>query len=690
MSSPAGPSDFVMTRRLADGTVEWIPLKASQHVAAEPGEQYALIDRSNYEAPQTLVAERQGEDLVVQVKGATVLVLDGFFATEDVAFHPTPDIAGGAGPFSGASLTPDSPVLAGSPAGEQVVWSAEGAQVGEAAQQAQASSEQGGEHGSSTSPLLWGGIALGGVGLLAAAGGGGGSGGGGSDGGGGGTPLPADHTVAGTVVIGPVIAGNGLSVQVLQADGTTQLGEAKVAADGSFSVEVGDYSGVIIAQVVDSDDGEDQLDEASGANKDLNASLDAVVDLSQASSTVSLNINPLTTLAAGLASREAGGNAPTADQVTRSNSAVAELFGLSGLHSVAVTPINSGAYDAADGLSAGEKYGALLASFSGADLNNGGDGQQTIDDVLAGLTLSSNGKAELSESAQAVLMQGAQTTESATGVSLSAFVSSVVDTQPPDITSGNTATDIPENSGAGQVVYTATATDAGSVTWSLADGGDAAAFSIDDRTGAVTLNQNPDYETKSSYSFTVVATDDAGNAAKQPVSLAIGNEDDSRPSITSGAVATAVDENSGADQLVYTAAATDDGPVAWSLAAGGDAAHFSIDAKTGAVTLIDDPDYEAKSSYRFTVVATDTDDNSSSQAVSLAIDNLDEVAPSITSGATAAAIDENSGADQSRLHGHQHRRPRHQQRPYHLQPQPGGRCAPFHHRCGQRCGDPEG
>ena len=37
---------------------------------------------------------------------------------------------------------------------------------------------------------------------------------------------------------------------------------------------------------------------------------------------------------------------------------------------------------------------------------------------------------------------------------------------------------------------------------------------------------------------------------------------------------------------------------------------------------------------------------SATQAVTLAINNLDEVAPAITSGATAAAIDENSGAGQ--------------------------------------------
>jgi hypothetical protein len=238
----------------------------------------------------------------------------------------------------------------------------------------------------------------------------------------------------------------------------------------------------------------------------------------------------------------------------------------------------------------------------------------------------------LNESAQAILLEGAQTAERETGESLSDVVASALDSVAPEITSGDTAGEIPENSGAGQVVYTATATDAGPVSWSLEDGGDAAAFSIDADTGAVTLTENPDFETKPSYSFTVVATDAAGNSAAQVVSLSIEDQDDSAPVITSGSTAEAIDENSGPGQVVYDADATDDGPVTWSLADGDDAADFTIDADTGEVTLTEDPDFEAKSSYSFTVVATDADGNSSEQAVSLAInDDDDEDAPSLSS-----------------------------------------------------------
>ncbi len=107
-----------------------------------------------------------------------------------------------------------------------------------------------------------------------------------------------------------------------------------------------------------------------------------------------------------------------------------------------------------------------------------------------------------------------------------------------------------------------------------------------------------------------------------------GGGDDARdtdaPTITSGATADATDENSGANQVVYTAAATDDGTVTYSLKAVGDHGAFSIDPSTGRVSLTADPDYETKPSYTFTVVATDQAGNDSEQAVTLSINDLDD------------------------------------------------------------------
>jgi hypothetical protein len=233
-----------------------------------------------------------------------------------------------------------------------------------------------------------------------------------------------------------------------------------------------------------------------------------------------------------------------------------------------------------------------------------------------------------------------------------------LDDAAPTITSASIADTIDENSGSDQVIYTATADDSlddvsdTPITFTLAEGSDAA-LSIDPLTGAVTLSTDPDHETQSEYNFAVIATDAAGNASDaQSVILEINDLDDAAPTITSGDTAITIDENSGAEQVVYTATADDSGddvadsPITFTLAEGSDTA-LSIDPSTGEVTLVSDPDHEAQSSYNFAVIATDAAGNASdAQSVTLTINDLDDAAPTITSGDTAITIDENSGSDQ--------------------------------------------
>ncbi|MCS5587547.1 MAG: cadherin domain-containing protein, partial [Porticoccaceae bacterium] len=202
----------------------------------------------------------------------------------------------------------------------------------------------------------------------------------------------------------------------------------------------------------------------------------------------------------------------------------------------------------------------------------------------------------------------------------------------PTITSGDVAA-IDENSGAAQVIYTATADDSadtsGGISFSLAAGSDAA-LSIDAVTGAVTLAADPNYEAQDQYSFTVVATDTAGNASQQAVTLEVGDLDEVAPTITSGDTAAAINENSGATQVVYTATADDADyngvePVITYSLSDNDAGAFSIDASTGQVALLVDPDYEAQSEYSFTVVATDAAGNQSdAKAVTISINDIDD------------------------------------------------------------------
>ena len=242
----------------------------------------------------------------------------------------------------------------------------------------------------------------------------------------------------------------------------------------------------------------------------------------------------------------------------------------------------------------------------------------------------------------------ARVTDIAGNLSANAAVSVdlVIDTIPAAITSASAA-QVDENSAAPQVVYTAVATDAGGgITFSLADGANDG-LSIDAGTGAVSLATSPDFETLSSYSFTVLATDGAGNVSEKAVELAVTNFDDTAPTITSGATATPIAENSGAGQVIYTAVADDTADISagvtFSLAAGSDAG-LAIDGATGEVTLAADPDEETQASYSFTVTATDAAGNASDQAVGLAVSDVDEVAPTITSSATGLVV-EDSGAN---------------------------------------------
>ena len=215
----------------------------------------------------------------------------------------------------------------------------------------------------------------------------------------------------------------------------------------------------------------------------------------------------------------------------------------------------------------------------------------------------------------------------------------------PTITSGDSAA-VLESSGANALVYRALADDSADVstgvTFSLSEDSDTA-LSINAETGEVTLTDEPDFAAKPSYSFTVIA-DDGVNQSQKAVSLSVVDEDLEAPVFTSSATV-AIDENIGENQVIYTAITDDESLVNYSLSEDSDIS-LSINSASGAVTLATDPDSEAQSEYSFTVIATDIANNISQQTVTVSINDLDDAAPTVTSGAVADAIDENSGAGQ--------------------------------------------
>ena len=240
-------------------------------------------------------------------------------------------------------------------------------------------------------------------------------------------------------------------------------------------------------------------------------------------------------------------------------------------------------------------------------------------------------------------LQGAAASEDISVSSKSLTVSNVA----PVFTSGFNASSLDEQSGARQIVYKANAVHDATLTYSLkANDGDASAFEINASTGDVTLIANPDYEAKTLYSFTVIASDASGSSAERSVSLKIHNLDDTSPIFTSSSSPPPVDENLGGGQIVYTAEVADDSTVTYSLKENaGDAAQLSINAASGEVVLISNPDYETKSSFSFTVVATDALQNSSELDVSLSIKDLDEIAPATPSAPQLAAVSDTGSSD---------------------------------------------
>jgi hypothetical protein len=191
------------------------------------------------------------------------------------------------------------------------------------------------------------------------------------------------------------------------------------------------------------------------------------------------------------------------------------------------------------------------------------------------------------------------------------------------------------------------------VTWSVIGGADQAKFTINPTTGALTFIAAPDYEAPTDnggnnvYDVIVKAVDTAGNASQQSVAVTVLNLDEVAPSITgpSGAAGAASSAKSVAENQTAVATFTANETVTWSITGGADAAKFTIDPTTGALTFLAAPDFEAPTDngtnnvYDVVITAKDGANNPSSQAVAVTVTNLDEVAPKITgpSGLAGAA-----------------------------------------------------
>jgi hypothetical protein len=112
------------------------------------------------------------------------------------------------------------------------------------------------------------------------------------------------------------------------------------------------------------------------------------------------------------------------------------------------------------------------------------------------------------------------------------------------------------------------ATDTSAITYSLAGvGADNSRFNLS-ADGQLSFANAPNFELPGSaagsnaYAITVDLTDAVGNSTRQAVTVNVTNQDEVAPSIASGQTATAIQENSGANQAIYTVTSTDTGDIA--------------------------------------------------------------------------------------------------------------------------------
>ena len=228
-----------------------------------------------------------------------------------------------------------------------------------------------------------------------------------------------------------------------------------------------------------------------------------------------------------------------------------------------------------------------------------------------------------------------------------AVVITVVDVnEAPVITSATTAT-VPENNQQTGVIYTATATDvdAGQVLSYSLSGADAAQFSIHSSTGALSFTGKADFESKASYALNIEVSDNASLSllTRQGLVVSVSNVNEA-PAFVSGNVGSVL-ENATVDTVIYQANAQDVDAadmLTYSIkASSGDAALVAINALTGAVTLTQAADFEAKPTVTFTVIATDSHALTAEQAITVKVTNSFDIAP-VFSSAKTGTVSENA------------------------------------------------
>ena len=225
---------------------------------------------------------------------------------------------------------------------------------------------------------------------------------------------------------------------------------------------------------------------------------------------------------------------------------------------------------------------------------------------------------------------------------------------PPVFTDGSTTTrNVSEDAAIGVdigVAVAATDADGHTLTYTLG-GTDAASFSIDSTTGQLRTNAVLDYETKSSYTVTITASDGTDESTITITIRVVDATDNRAPVFTAGSSTTrsvSEDTGSGVDIGSPVSATDADGDSLTYTLGGTDANAFSIDSTNGQLRTDAFLDYENQSSHTVTITVSDgtlTDNISVTINVTDVAETPDNSSPEFDEGSSATrAVNENTGS----------------------------------------------
>jgi VCBS repeat-containing protein len=200
------------------------------------------------------------------------------------------------------------------------------------------------------------------------------------------------------------------------------------------------------------------------------------------------------------------------------------------------------------------------------------------------------------------------------------------------------ANTVAENAANGTVVGTVSGTDSDTGdtrTYSLTDNA-GGRFAINSSTGQITVANRSllNYESATSHNLTVRVTDSGGLTYDETFTINVTDFNEAAPRITSnGGGATAlinIAENATAVTRVTASDADTRQTLAYSIVGGADAAKFTINSSTGALSFVSAPNYEVptdsggNNTYDVTVQVSDGNGGVDSQAISVTVTAVNE------------------------------------------------------------------